>query len=116
MYCPFGHVECDCDVNVDSTSAGDCPFQLGAFTWSCTPMDLKVARAIQDIKSSKFSLKVVQQLQDDGFDFAHLNASTMAGQIVCGIVSQNFGLGLKLLTACGIELDCIVSRALHVAH
>lgn len=48
-------------------------------------------------------------MQENGFDFSQLNACGMAGEIVCEIVARNFGLGLKLLTACGVDLDCSVS-------
>ncbi|EUB60959.1 hypothetical protein ECG_02158 [Echinococcus granulosus] len=65
-------------------------------------METKLARAVQAIQSSNYSLNTVLQLQEGGFDFAQLS-----GQIVCGLVARNFGLGLKILLSCGVKLDCV---------
>ncbi|KAL5108315.1 hypothetical protein TcWFU_000179 [Taenia crassiceps] len=65
-------------------------------------MEAKLARAVQAIQSSNYSLNTVLQLQESGFDFAQLS-----GHIVCGLVTRNFGLGLKILLSCGVKLDCV---------
>ncbi|VDD81778.1 unnamed protein product [Mesocestoides corti] len=55
-----------------------------------------------DIQSSNYSITSIQRLQKTGFDFDRLS-----GQIVCKLVSRNFGLGLKILVSCGIQLACV---------
>ncbi|VDM18417.1 unnamed protein product [Hydatigera taeniaeformis] len=65
-------------------------------------MEAKLARAVQAIQSSNYSLNTVLQLQESGFDFSQLS-----GHVVCGLVARNFGLGIKILLSCGVKLDCV---------
>ncbi|KAM7535824.1 hypothetical protein Aperf_G00000100279 [Anoplocephala perfoliata] len=65
-------------------------------------MAMVVARAIQAFQASNFSLDTVRRLQENGFDFTQLS-----GEVICRLVTRNFGLGMKMLIDCGIKIDCV---------
>nr|CDS30707.1 conserved hypothetical protein [Hymenolepis microstoma] len=65
-------------------------------------MELKIARAIQALQTSNYSLETVRGLQKSGFDLSQLS-----GDLICRLVARNFGLGMKILIDCGIKIDCV---------
>ncbi|KAL7060589.1 hypothetical protein AAHC03_09150 [Spirometra sp. Aus1] len=70
-------------------------------------MDLKLARTVRGIQSSNYSLKCIENLHERGYDFGSLNSCHQGAKVICNLVSHNYGLGLRILSTCGINLACV---------
>lgn len=67
------------------------------------------SRIIEKLRYSRDPLSVVKALNQNGIQLKSLNDCAEIGALLCDIVRRNYGLGVKILIDCGLDLSIEVS-------